>query len=190
MSDVATDGDFYRELPEYPGYRFDRAGNVWSRWLRGPKPIITPDRPWRLLKLQKQGRGYLIVNLLRIGDKRHVSRVVHRMILEAFVGKRSPGKVCRHLDGDPTNNRVDNLCWGSHSENMADRDRHGNTARGEMSARAKLTTADVLAIRGLSAAGLSAPKIASRFGVSSSTVLCIVRRKSWAHVPIADQDCA
>jgi hypothetical protein len=29
--------------------------------------------------------------------------------LEAFVGPRPPGLVCCHEDGDPANNRVENL---------------------------------------------------------------------------------
>jgi len=58
-----------------------------------------------------------------------VDRPVHCLILEAFVGLCPPGMEARHLDDDPTNNRLDNLAWGSRRENSADairNDRHFN----------------------------------------------------------------
>ena len=36
---------------------------------------------------------------------------------------------CRHLDGDSMNNRLDNLCWDTQSENMKDVYRHGKRPR-------------------------------------------------------------
>lgn len=53
-------------------------------------------------------------------------RYVHRLVLEAFVGPPPPGMETRHLDGDPHNNRLGNLKWGSSSENNDDIVAHGN----------------------------------------------------------------
>lgn len=56
---------------------------------------------------------------------------LHRLVLIAFQGfpKRERGKgkgmVVRHLDGDPGNNNLDNLKWGTQQENWEDRKRHG-----------------------------------------------------------------
>jgi DNA-binding CsgD family transcriptional regulator len=33
--------------------------------------------------------------------------------------------VCRHLDGNPANNHISNLGWGTNSENTQDRLEHG-----------------------------------------------------------------
>lgn len=30
---------------------------------------------------------------------------------------------CRHLNGNPVDNRLENLCWGTHSENEYDKHR-------------------------------------------------------------------
>lgn len=49
---------------------------------------------------------------------------VHRLVLETFVGPCPEGMEARHLDGDPNNNDLANLCWGTHLENMRDRARH------------------------------------------------------------------
>lgn len=61
------------------------------------------------------------------GDKR-ATCTAHRLVLEAFVGPRPKGMECRHLDGDPANNRLGNLVWGTKIENETDKVRHG-TAR-------------------------------------------------------------
>lgn len=64
----------------------------------------------------------------RIGtsDHRHVvldgraDRTVHSLVLETFVGPRPPGMEARHVNDDPTDNRLENLCWGTRSENSHD----------------------------------------------------------------------
>lgn len=51
---------------------------------------------------------------------------VHAVVLNAFVGPRPDGMVCRHLDDDKTNNALSNLCWGTPRENQLDVVRNGN----------------------------------------------------------------
>lgn len=53
------------------------------------------------------------------------SLTVHRLVLLAFVGPCPPGMEVRHLDGDRTNARLDNLAYDTHSENLRDIARHG-----------------------------------------------------------------
>lgn len=67
-------------------------------------------------------KGYAMVNIHVNGKQKTMP--VHRLVLEAFVG---PGGnfVCRHLDGNPANNNVKNLAWGTRSENSYDAVRHG-----------------------------------------------------------------
>jgi len=50
---------------------------------------------------------------------------VHRLVLEAFIGPAPKGTICCHNDGDPTNNRLENLRWDTHSSNTRDAIRHG-----------------------------------------------------------------
>lgn len=73
------------------------------------------------------------------------------------------------------------LRWATRKENHADMLIHGTHGRGERNSTAKLTEADVLAIRALRAAtGLSQSKIARRYGVTRAAVCDIVIRRSWA----------
>lgn len=55
---------------------------------------------------------------------------VHRIVLEAFVGLRPEGMVCRHLDGNGLNNNLSNLKWGTVKENYKDMVKHGRSLRG------------------------------------------------------------
>ena len=76
----------------------------------------------RVLK-PRDRKGYLLVVLCRGGKKRNKS--VHRLVLEAFTGSCPEGLETLHIDGDPANNRVENLRWGSSSDNKLDIVRHG-----------------------------------------------------------------
>ncbi len=70
---------------------------------------------FRPKKLTVTPSGYLVVNLP--GGR---VRPVHRIVLEAFVGKKPAGKECRHLDNNPANNHLCNLAWGTALENKMD----------------------------------------------------------------------
>lgn len=91
---------------------------------------------------------------------------------------------CRHLDGDPTNNTVDNLCWGTRLENQRDRIEHGTSSRGEQNPKAKLNNLQVRVIRHL----LSYKKeftqieIAAIFNISPSVVCDIKKGNTWKHL--------
>lgn len=68
--------------------------------------------------------GYARVTLKSCGVARN--HLVHHLVLEAFVGPRPIGKECRHLNGNPVDNRLANLQWGTSSENSFDVVRHGH----------------------------------------------------------------
>ena len=78
----------------------------------------------KTLRPSTSKRGYKRVNLHK-GGAAPRTYTVHTAVLEAFVGPRPEGLVCRHLDGDPSNNKVGNLEWGTPTENMLDKARHG-----------------------------------------------------------------
>lgn len=68
--------------------------------------------------------GHRSVSLSVAGERRTAR--VHHLVLEAFVGPRPAGLETRHLNGDPSDNRLANLTYGTPSENQRDRVRHGN----------------------------------------------------------------
>jgi len=50
---------------------------------------------------------------------------IHKLVLEAFVGKCPDGMETYHIDSDPTNNRLENLKWDTHKNNVAESIRRG-----------------------------------------------------------------
>jgi hypothetical protein len=75
--------------------------------------------PGRLLRPARGHGGYRTIQL------RGRTCRVHVLVAEAFL-ERLPGQVLvRHRDGDPEHDAVENLVWGTQSENMLDRVAHG-----------------------------------------------------------------
>lgn len=66
--------------------------------------------------------GHLRVILWVRGEP--ISAQVHVLVLEAFVGPCPGGMECCHNNGNPKDNRIENLRWDTHKANMADRVKH------------------------------------------------------------------
>lgn len=168
----------WRPIAGYEGvYEVSNFGRVRSldRWVRA-------NSGWRKTEIRyftpsSSGRSkkYKRV-LLRNPDKQHP---VHQLVLEAFVGPRPENCEVRHLDGDPSNNRLDNLAWGTKAENQADKIRHGTILYGTANPASKLTEADILAIR---ASNKRQVDLAQIYGVSQPIISAIRLRKIWKHV--------
>lgn len=74
-----------------------------------------------------------------VAGERMERRVVHRLVLDAFVGPAPTGHVALHWNDDPQDNRLANLRWGTRSDNARDALRNGRlvpSARPEGSGRA------------------------------------------------------
>ena len=138
-------------------------------------------RPGRVLRTFRDPEGYLRVNLSVNNTNR--PQLVHRLLLETFGTPCPPGYDCRHLNGDPTDNRLENLKWGTRAENCEDARRHGRTLTGEKNSQSRLTEADVLAIRFLFGVwSYSNRELAKLFGVSRTTIRNVREGVSWACV--------
>lgn len=147
-----------------------------------PRPGESSKRSWPGVALRpwRTTYGYLAISLRAPGEKQ--TRLIHRLVLEAFVGSCPDGEQCRHLDGNPFNNSVSNLAWGTRVENAADRERHGHQLHGERNPVAKLTEASVRKIRSAYSDGVTQAALASAFQVDRSTIRKVISRKRWAHV--------
>lgn len=177
----------------HPGYRIGSDGKVWSRMGHSGRGTGLGSKshmnaPWKVISPQTTGKyGHVSVHLHKNGKVKAFA--VHRLVLEAFVGPRPEGMECRHLDGDPTNNRLENLRWGTHKENERDKIRHGTNVgnrgnvRGEVNGNARLVADDVIKIREMYATGnYTQSNLSSLFGVQQGSVSSIIRGKTWGHV--------
>lgn len=82
--------------------------------------------PGKILKPSERDTGHLKVWLSN-GEAKVF--YVHRLVLIAFIGLPEEGQEGCHWDGDPQNNEVSNLRWGTASENRQDSLRHGTHAQ-------------------------------------------------------------
>lgn len=106
-------------------YQVSDRGNV--RRTVGLPPALKPRV--RVLKPMVMKIGYTRVTLSVLGGRR--DEYIHDLVTRAFFGPRPADKPhVRHLNGDRTDNRLENLQYGSVAENMRDRVRHGNDANG------------------------------------------------------------
>jgi len=112
---------------------------------------------------------------------------VHRAVLEAFDRLPLAGELGRHLDGNPKNNRSENLAWGTALDNMRDKKSHGRQSHGENHPPAKLTENDVREIRRIIGT-VSLRKIAAKYGVSHTAVRRAGLGIKWKHLTGAKQD--
>jgi hypothetical protein len=112
---VAEDEEVWAPVADCAGrYFVSTFGRVASRVRGGhTTKMLTPS-----ISLT----GYLTVGVTASPGGKSDTRLVHRLVVAAFVGSQ-PSELhidIRHLDGNKQNNRVDNLRWGTRSENMKD----------------------------------------------------------------------
>lgn len=150
----------------FDGYEVSDFGRVRS-WRRSGRASSMRKTP--LVRKQVPDKdGYLTLILSIRGE---VScKKVHHLVLEAFVGQRGAGQECLHGDRNPRNNRLTNLSWGTSAQNTQDQIRHGTDTRGHRNGGAKLTPAQVRALRRRLIEGEDGRVVATKFGVSEATV--------------------
>jgi hypothetical protein len=123
--------------------------------------------------------GYPVVTLSS-GVKEQTRFAVHRLVAELFIGPPPPGTQVCHNNGDPLDNQVTNLRWGSAKENAADKMLHGTQPMGEATVTAVLTEDDVHWIRRNSTKTLS--EMSAILNVSSGTVQEAKTGGTWKHL--------
>jgi hypothetical protein len=178
MSEVhSTTSIEFRPIPGFPGYRISNTGIVQSCVpINGRGPLTSQ---WRTLK-PRRVHYYYQVKLYR-DHVRHF-RKVHQLVLETFVGPRPEGLWACHNNGNPIDNRVENLRWDTPKANHADRLDHGTHFIGSRNPRAKLSDDDVRTIRERWGAGATQKSLAREYGVSQTLISYITRRAGWTHV--------
>lgn len=160
-------------IKDFSGYFAGRDGSIYSsrsRW--------APRSPGKLAQYVN-GRGYCVVTLCRDNSK-HV-KLVHRLILETFVGVCSGGFQACHNNGIKTDNRIENLRWDTPRNNNADKIKHGTAQVGEQNSFHKLNEMQVRVIwRYCKMFGYgSQAEIAQIFCVYPTTVSKIMLGTTW-----------
>lgn len=112
--------EVWKDVPGYEGvYQVSNRGRVKSQRRFGSSGgILTPR--------VKSDSGHLRVSLCQSGKVKDF--LIHRLVLFAFVGFPEQGLECCHNNGDPADNRLENLRWDTSKANSEDIARHGRTS--------------------------------------------------------------
>ena len=119
--------EVWKPVPGYEGlYEVSDQGRVrsldrditqksrWGTW-------FTLRKKGKLLRPGRMPQGHQSVAL-----GRRNSQCVHKLVLMAFVGPAPDRHECCHNNGDPSDNRLENLRWGTRRENILDAVKHGH----------------------------------------------------------------
>ena len=167
-----------KQIPGYKDYYADTEGNIWS------KRIFYANKNGYLRKMKPQiGRlGYLTIEI-RKNTKRKTS-LVHRLILETFVGPCPDGMQACHWDGVKANNNLWNLRWDTAKNNKKDSIRLKSVflPKGEKHPNAKLNNFQVRIIKKYPQYRGCLRHLSEYFKVSSSHILNIRTGAKWGHI--------
>ena len=171
--------EVWRDIPGYAGaYQVSSHGRVRS--LPRMIPVYDSVRqisyarpcPGRILRQSVCDKaGHVSVHL----GKYCRGIPVHQLVMLAFYGFPPPGMEAMHLNGNPEDNRPENLKYGTHFENMTDMYRLG---KGHL----KLTPEEVRQIRFGLHCGWSTKELACVYGVSVACIQKIGKGRRYAWV--------
>lgn len=120
--------EVWRPIPGWSGYyEASNYGRIRStnRTVRHTDGRVR-ELTGKVLKQRPNPQGRPMVNLCKEG--RCKNHTIHSLVAAAFIGPRPQGLVIRHLNDDPWDNRVENLAYGTHKENVLDCISNGGNA--------------------------------------------------------------
>ena len=93
-------------------YEVGKDGTVWSLNYNhtGQRKQLSP--------VPHDKMGYLSVVLSKDGKQK--THNVHQLVLNAYLAKPSENLEVLHINSGPADNRLENLAWGTHEENLND----------------------------------------------------------------------
>lgn len=112
-----SDSEIWKPIPGYSDYLVSILGRVKS---------LKFSRE-RILKPYKDKDGYLRIDLCNDSGKKTFK--VHRLVGMVFLGI-SDNQEIDHINGDPSDNRAENLRACSHTDNMRNRKKQKNNSTG------------------------------------------------------------
>jgi predicted XRE-type DNA-binding protein len=173
----------WRKIDGYDYYFVSNLGNVKSesRFITKKDGTKKPVKGI-IMKPKKSKCGYYRVGLVdQFGNQKFLS--IHRLVLITFHGLHESKNQVNHINGDKSDNRLENLEWVSCSENQKHAHSIGlKCQKGENHAQARLTSKDVIEIRNLINQGIKQRIIAEKYGVKRSYISEIKIRRRWNHI--------
>jgi hypothetical protein len=136
-----------------------------------PRYLVSSKGKLKNLKTHRLSKGYLSPNnrvmvYLKV-DGRKTVRSLAKLVASLFIPRDATMMYVRHLDGDPWNNAIENLCWAQFEA---------------MAVKPKISEQDVVDIKLLYKAGLPRQELASLYNVTIDSITRINTGKAWKDV--------
>ena len=93
-------------INDYPNYVIHPCGTILKIW----KNKTTEMKPY------KMKGGYMMINLYKNGKQKNL--YVHRLLALQFIPNPENKRCVDHINGIRDDNRLENLRWVTHQENM------------------------------------------------------------------------
>jgi hypothetical protein len=172
-----SDQETWRAIPGWPAYEVSDQGRVRSyyRFDRGRYDLAAI--PQRFVRSRKGHGGYPILGLYN--HARQWTVRLHKLVMLAFIGPCPDGMEVCHNDGNPQNNRLDNLRYDTHAGNCADPKKRTARIHGPH----LFTPHQVEAIRLARAAGASYHRLGREYGCCPGTIWYICNGRSYPRAP-------
>lgn len=111
---------------------------------------------------------------------------IHRMVAKAFIPNPGNKGYVNHINSIRTDNRVGNLEWVTHQENMMHGYLHGSlripASVGQDNGRAVLTNEQVLEIRKLYKEGMRPKQLIEKYQLKKATLEGVIYNTKWKHL--------
>lgn len=158
-------------------YEVSNLGNVKSLERDGVTKYGKRKYGGNIVKPFIASTGYPSINLTKKGFRKQY--LLHRLVLEAFIGKCPDGMEGCHNDGNRANCKLDNLRWDTRSNNALDKRNHATWQAGQNNGNSRLSNDQAKEIK---KSNLSAIKLAKIYNVSQTTILKVKHGQSYINV--------
>ena len=178
---MKTEQEIWKDIDEDSCFQVSSMGRIRTRDRIIKCPKMSYIRKGAIQKSFKNKDGYMVARIRK--NKKIVYYSVHRLVASLFIKNPLSKPVVNHINHNRRDNRVENLEWVTHQENMSHMVLSNRSAKGSCNASSKLDEIKVLSIRTMKDHNdWTDRKLGLAFGVSHTTIQNARKGYLWKHV--------